>query len=142
LFGDFFKCDQLWYCLVWHNLGIQHIICYYYGNWNFLFWSFFGYTGRQMIEHTKKLVEDKFTTVGGYEHNAEVNQWLPCSCIYTICCFLSDTRKLKLSSSTCSMWYLGCSRWIYIINGFNPYKPLFERLRIIIIYWVHVNCAH
>lgn len=25
-----------------------------------------------MIEHTKKLVEDKFTTVGGYEHNAEV----------------------------------------------------------------------
>uniref|UniRef100_A0A804P190 DNA polymerase n=1 Tax=Zea mays TaxID=4577 RepID=A0A804P190_MAIZE len=28
--------------------------------------------GRQMIEHTKKLVEDKFTTVGGYEHTAEV----------------------------------------------------------------------
>ncbi|KAJ4960448.1 hypothetical protein NE237_020358 [Protea cynaroides] len=28
--------------------------------------------GRQMIEHTKKLVEEKFTTVGGYEHNAEV----------------------------------------------------------------------
>ncbi|KAK6150772.1 hypothetical protein DH2020_015704 [Rehmannia glutinosa] len=28
--------------------------------------------GRQMIEHTKKLVEDKFTVVGGYEHNAEV----------------------------------------------------------------------
>ncbi|KAF8405671.1 hypothetical protein HHK36_007748 [Tetracentron sinense] len=28
--------------------------------------------GRQMIEHTKKLVEDRFTTVGGYEHNAEV----------------------------------------------------------------------
>uniref|UniRef100_R7WF67 DNA polymerase n=1 Tax=Aegilops tauschii TaxID=37682 RepID=R7WF67_AEGTA len=28
--------------------------------------------GRQMIEHTKKLVEDKFTTLGGYEHNAEV----------------------------------------------------------------------
>jgi len=27
-----------------------------------------------MIEHTKKLVEDKFTTVGGYEHNAEVKQ--------------------------------------------------------------------
>ncbi|GJN07344.1 hypothetical protein PR202_ga25168 [Eleusine coracana subsp. coracana] len=27
--------------------------------------------GRQMIEHTKKLVEDKFTTLGGYEHNAE-----------------------------------------------------------------------
>lgn len=25
-----------------------------------------------MIEHTKKLVEDKFTTLGGYEHNAEV----------------------------------------------------------------------
>jgi DNA polymerase delta subunit 1 len=32
----------------------------------------FGHTGRQMIEHTKKLVEDKFTTVGGYEHTAEV----------------------------------------------------------------------
>ncbi|OAY64752.1 DNA polymerase delta catalytic subunit [Ananas comosus] len=28
--------------------------------------------GRQMIEHTKKLVEEKFTTMGGYEHNAEV----------------------------------------------------------------------
>ncbi|KAK9705310.1 hypothetical protein RND81_07G047200 [Saponaria officinalis] len=27
--------------------------------------------GRLMIEHTKKLVEEKFT-VGGYEHNAEV----------------------------------------------------------------------
>ncbi|KAF3652214.1 DNA polymerase delta catalytic subunit [Capsicum annuum] len=27
--------------------------------------------GRQMIEHTKKLVEDKFTVLGGYEHNAE-----------------------------------------------------------------------
>jgi hypothetical protein len=25
-----------------------------------------------MIEHTKKLVEDKFTMIGGYEHNAEV----------------------------------------------------------------------
>lgn len=25
-----------------------------------------------MIEHTKKLVEDKFTVLGGYEHNAEV----------------------------------------------------------------------
>jgi hypothetical protein len=30
------------------------------------------YKGRQMIEHTKKLVEDKFTMLGGYEHNAEV----------------------------------------------------------------------
>lgn len=29
--------------------------------------------GRQMIEHTKKLVEEKFSTLGGYEHNAEVN---------------------------------------------------------------------
>ncbi|KAB1210534.1 DNA polymerase delta catalytic subunit [Morella rubra] len=28
--------------------------------------------GRQMIEHTKKLVEDKFTMLAGYEHNAEV----------------------------------------------------------------------
>ncbi|XP_078434058.1 DNA polymerase delta subunit 1 [Wolffia australiana] len=28
--------------------------------------------GRQMIEHTKKLVEEKFTTIAGYEHNAEV----------------------------------------------------------------------
>ena len=27
-----------------------------------------------MIEHTKKLVEEKFTTLGGYEHNAEVYQ--------------------------------------------------------------------
>ncbi|KAL9313895.1 hypothetical protein ACSQ67_019347 [Phaseolus vulgaris] len=28
--------------------------------------------GRQMIEHTKKLVGDKFTTLNGYEHNVEV----------------------------------------------------------------------
>ncbi|XP_059624479.1 DNA polymerase delta catalytic subunit isoform X2 [Cornus florida] len=28
--------------------------------------------GRQMIEHTKKLVEEKFLMLGGYEHNAEV----------------------------------------------------------------------
>ncbi|KAJ8765388.1 hypothetical protein K2173_012085 [Erythroxylum novogranatense] len=28
--------------------------------------------GRQMIEHTKRLVEDKFTILRGYEHNAEV----------------------------------------------------------------------
>ncbi|KAG9129217.1 hypothetical protein Leryth_006490 [Lithospermum erythrorhizon] len=28
--------------------------------------------GRQMIEHTKKLVEDKFTVLGGYQHTAEV----------------------------------------------------------------------
>ncbi|KAG0494350.1 hypothetical protein HPP92_005344 [Vanilla planifolia] len=28
--------------------------------------------GRQMIEHTKKLVEEKFTVLAGYEHNAEV----------------------------------------------------------------------
>ncbi|KAL5192349.1 DNA polymerase delta catalytic subunit [Glycine soja] len=38
--------------------------------------SVYGFTGatigRQMIEHTKKIVEDKFTTVNGYEHNAEV----------------------------------------------------------------------
>ncbi|XP_039012383.1 DNA polymerase delta catalytic subunit-like [Hibiscus syriacus] len=27
---------------------------------------------RQMIEHTKKLVEDKLTVLEGYEHNAEV----------------------------------------------------------------------
>ncbi|KAB5556432.1 hypothetical protein DKX38_007341 [Salix brachista] len=32
--------------------------------------------GRQMIEHTKKLVEDKFTMLGGYEHNAEVERCL------------------------------------------------------------------
>ncbi|CAN1169464.1 DNA polymerase delta catalytic subunit [Linum perenne] len=28
--------------------------------------------GREMIDHTKKLVEEKFTMLGGYEHNAEV----------------------------------------------------------------------
>ncbi|XP_074567466.1 DNA polymerase delta catalytic subunit [Curcuma longa] len=28
--------------------------------------------GRQMIEHTKKMVEEKFTISGGYAHNAEV----------------------------------------------------------------------
>ncbi|KAK3013411.1 hypothetical protein RJ639_008270 [Escallonia herrerae] len=31
--------------------------------------------GRQMIEHTKKLVEDKFTLLGSYEHNAEIPLW-------------------------------------------------------------------
>lgn len=31
-----------------------------------------------MIEHTKKLVEDKFTTLNGYEHNAEVYLILGC----------------------------------------------------------------
>lgn len=31
------------------------------------------FLGRQMIEHTKKLVEDKFTVLGGFEHNAEVH---------------------------------------------------------------------
>jgi DNA polymerase elongation subunit (family B) len=30
------------------------------------------FEGRQMIEQTKKLVEDKFTTLGGYQYNAEV----------------------------------------------------------------------
>jgi len=25
-----------------------------------------------MIEHTKKLVEERFTTTSGYDHNAEV----------------------------------------------------------------------
>lgn len=29
--------------------------------------------GRQIIEHTKKLVEERFTTTGGYDHNAEVD---------------------------------------------------------------------
>lgn len=43
----------------------------------------FCHTGRQMIEHTKKLVEDKFTTLGGYEHNAEVKYWLLFSCVNT-----------------------------------------------------------
>lgn len=28
--------------------------------------------GRQMIEHTKNLVKEKFTILKGYEHNAEV----------------------------------------------------------------------
>jgi len=28
--------------------------------------------GPQMIQHTKKLVEDKFRTLNGYKHNAEV----------------------------------------------------------------------
>ncbi|KAL5993065.1 DNA polymerase delta catalytic subunit [Asimina triloba] len=43
--------------------------------------------GRQMIEHTKKLVEDKFTTVGGYDHNAEA-------------CITSDFRF-----NTCKFFY-------------------------------------
>ena len=38
------------------------------------------FEGRQMIEQTKKFVEDKFTTLGGYEYNAEVHFQLIKSC--------------------------------------------------------------
>lgn len=36
------------------------------------------FEGRQMIEHTKRLVEDKFTIAKGYEHNAEVCKLTSC----------------------------------------------------------------
>jgi hypothetical protein len=49
----------------------------------FLAQIFFGHISQKMIEHTKRLVEDKLATVGGYEHNAEVKLQLPCSFIYT-----------------------------------------------------------
>jgi hypothetical protein len=35
----------------------------------FLAQIFFGHIGQKMIEHKKKLVEDKLATVGGYDHN-------------------------------------------------------------------------
>lgn len=37
---------------------------------------FFHLSGRQMIEHTKRLVEERFTIVGGYQYNAEVGYYL------------------------------------------------------------------
>ncbi|RXH93939.1 hypothetical protein DVH24_016006 [Malus domestica] len=43
MFRDIIKCHQLWYV-----------------------------SNRIMIEHTKNIVKDKFTTLKGYEHNAEV----------------------------------------------------------------------
>jgi len=41
------------------------------------------FEGRQMIEHTKKLVEEKFTIGGGYEHTAEVKLLLLYTCFCT-----------------------------------------------------------
>jgi hypothetical protein len=53
-----------------------------------------------MIEHTKKLVEDKFTTLGGYEHNAEVKyQRLALELKQFVFCllrFLLDITKFRL----------------------------------------------
>jgi len=53
-----------------------------------------------MIEHTKKLVEDKFTVLGGYEHNAEV-------VIYNIFCFIFRLVDHKAGQSCIqSIYYL------------------------------------
>lgn len=47
-----------------------------------------------MIEHTKKLVEEKFTTMGGYEHNAEVQLYL-----YIFICEKYRVKFLLIKSS-------------------------------------------
>lgn len=47
----------------------------------FVLMDLYLFEGRQMIEQTKKLVEDKFTTLGGYEYNAEVHFHLITHCI-------------------------------------------------------------
>ncbi|KAL9158743.1 hypothetical protein ABFS82_08G088800 [Erythranthe guttata] len=74
--------------------------------------------GRQMIEHTKKLVEDKFTVVGGYEHNAEV--------IY------GDTDSVMVQfgvSTVDEAMNLGREAADYISGTFiNPMKLEFEKV--------------
>lgn len=47
----------------------------------FILMDLYLFEGRQMIEQTKKLVEDKFTTLGGYEYNAEVHFQIITRCI-------------------------------------------------------------
>ncbi|KAL0350386.1 UNVERIFIED_CONTAM: DNA polymerase delta catalytic subunit [Sesamum radiatum] len=67
--------------------------------------------GRQMIEHTKKLVEDKFTVLGGYEHNAEtltaslqlLGGWGLLACVVII----------ALGGDTSRKRCLGCCKVIY-----------------------------
>ncbi|KAL7112135.1 hypothetical protein ACP275_05G133300 [Erythranthe tilingii] len=74
--------------------------------------------GRQMIEHTKRLVEDKFTVLGGYEHNAEV--------IY------GDTDSVMVQfgvSSVDAAMKLGREAADYISSTFiNPIKLEFEKV--------------
>ncbi|GAB2287233.1 DNA polymerase delta catalytic subunit [Dionaea muscipula] len=74
--------------------------------------------GRQMIEHTKKLVEEKFTVVGGYQHNAEV--------IY------GDTDSVMVQfgvSSVDEVMNLGRQAAEYISSTFiKPIKLEFEKV--------------
>ncbi|XP_012827634.1 PREDICTED: DNA polymerase delta catalytic subunit-like [Erythranthe guttata] len=71
-----------------------------------------------MIEHTKRLVEDKFTVLGGYEHNAEV--------IY------GDTDSVMVQfgvSSVDAAMKLGREAADYISSTFiNPIKLEFEKV--------------
>ncbi|XP_051126650.1 DNA polymerase delta catalytic subunit [Andrographis paniculata] len=95
--------------------------------------------GRQMIDHTKKLVEDKFTVLGGYEHNAEV--------IY------GDTDSVMVQfgvSSVEEAMKLGREAADYISGTFNkPIKLEFEKVyypylliskkRYAGLYWTNPN---
>lgn len=73
MFGDFIKCHELWYISLSksftdHCIGVLNIL--HRTVPDLKIWL--SCKGRQMIEHTKNLVKEKFTTLGGYEHNAEV----------------------------------------------------------------------
>lgn len=57
LLYDKFSLDELKHSSFWVPIDYMSLLLY---------------KGREMIEHTKKLVEDKFKMLGGYEHNAEV----------------------------------------------------------------------
>ncbi|XP_073149546.1 DNA polymerase delta catalytic subunit isoform X1 [Henckelia pumila] len=95
--------------------------------------------GRQMIEHTKKLVEDKFIIAAGYEHNAEV--------IY------GDTDSIMVQfgvSSVDEAMNLGREAADYISGTFiKPIKLEFEKVyypylliskkRYAGLYWTNPN---
>ncbi|KAK1264132.1 DNA polymerase delta catalytic subunit [Acorus gramineus] len=74
--------------------------------------------GRQMIEHTKKLVEEKFTTTGGYDYNAQV--------VY------GDTDSVMVQfgvSNVAAAMTLGREAAEYISNTFTkPIKLEFEKV--------------
>ena len=82
------------------------------------------FKGRQMIEHTKKLVEDKFTVLGGYEHNAEVSHPKTSSC-----------NVLFLKAYICNgvYPYAWCNIWIkrtvdgvkYLVDGLKLESRVF-----------------
>lgn len=46
-----------------HDFDLERLLIEYGGLW---------VTGRQMIDHTKKLVQERFTTANSYSYDAEV----------------------------------------------------------------------